>query len=799
MNQFEADHKKTLRQNAHECAVLLRADGNFPLQMPCAVALYGNGVRHTIKGGTGSGDVYCRKFSTCEQALENAGFHITTKAWLDAFDAARAAAQEDFSQKLSREAAELGIPFFLYSMGKTMPELDYHGKLDAVGDVAIYVLSRNSGEGADRNIRQGDILLSNSEIDCIRYLNEHFGRFMLVLNVGGPVDLSPVREVKNILLLSQLGCVTAEVLADILLGKANPSGKLSTTWTAPGRYCPKIDFGNVNDTRYLEGVYVGYRYFDSAGITPDYPFGFGLSYTHFRIRPTDLAHSGSTVSLQLMVTNTGGFAGKEVVQLYLSPPKGKIDKPFQSLVAFEKTENLQCGQTQRLTLHFDLKDAASFDEQKAAYILEPGTYILRLGNSSRSTQPVGKIILDEEIITSRVGRRFEKPDFTDAVYDYSWAEPVCDRFVRLTALDFTEEKCNYIQRERIPEAVKQMTTEQLALLCVGFFQENGTFLDSIIGKSALHVCGAAGETTDQLEKQLRGKYLVMADGPAGLRIANQYFQSSDGKVSVHSKKNTGDIAPLPQNTSYNGIEQNQVVEQYTTAIPIGTAVAQSWNHNFAVLCGQIVGKEMQHYGIHLWLAPALNIHRSILCGRNFEYYSEDPVLSGMTASAVIAGVHKNNNCSAVAKHFACNNQETNRYGNNSMVSERALREIYLRAFEICIKQEQPKAVMTSYNLINGVHTSESSFLMDILREEFGFRGIVMSDWIQTGLSLTKDAKYPAVHTSNMIRAGNDLMMPGSIVDYDDVISAVEEGRLSRRDLERSASRIYHLIFELNTA
>ena len=239
----------------------------------------------------------------------------------------------------------------------------------------------------------------------------------------------------------------------------------------------------------------------------------------------------------------------------------------------------------------------------------------------------------------------------------------------------------------------------------------------------------------------------------------------------------------------------QIKDQYCTAIPIGTAIAQTWNLEYAKTCGDVVGAEMERFGINLWLAPALNIHRSALCGRNFEYYSEDPLISGLFAAAITQGVQQHKGCGTTIKHFAANNQERNRYANNSIVSERALREIYLKGFAICVKKAQPKAVMTSYNLINGIHANEIRGLSeDYLRAENAFGGIIMTDWIVA--QMPSSGKYRIAKSNEVAKAGGDLFMPGSAKDYDLVMESLKSGDLSRQQLEVNATRIFRMIKEL---
>ncbi len=281
MQQFEKEHINAVRTISPECMVLLKNEGVLPLGRTGKIALYGSGARNTIKGGTGSGDVNVRHFVNIEEGLENAGFEITTKAWLDAYDEILDKAKRIFAEELKVKAKESGMPLFMFLMGKTVPEPDYELLPEGEGDTAIYVLARNSGEGTDRADVPGDIRLTETEIRDIRILNERYEKFLLVLNVGGMVDISPVKDVKAVLLLSQPGIAAGDALADVIIGKAYPSGKMTMTWTAVSDYPSANDFGDVNDTFYREGIYVGYRYFDRTGKTPVYPFGYGLGYTTF--------------------------------------------------------------------------------------------------------------------------------------------------------------------------------------------------------------------------------------------------------------------------------------------------------------------------------------------------------------------------------------------------------------------------------------------------------------------------------------------------------------------------------------
>ncbi len=804
---YEKKHLEMLRPHLADCTVLLKTDGAFPLDAPCRIAAYGNGVRHTVKGGTGSGEVNSRFFTNIEDGLLDAGFILTTGEWLDAYEAAHAAARKQFRAALKAEARKAKANPMIYGMGRVMPEPEYELPLDADGDAAIYVMSRNSGEGIDRRPIRGDLLLTHAEERDILHLAARFEKFMLVINAGGPVDLSSVAgSVGNILVLSQLGVETGAALADILLGRADPSGKLATTWSAWNDYAKLGTFGGHDDTRYHEGIYVGYRYFDAAGKKALFPFGHGLSYTTFDISSPSAALYGTEMQVTVHVTNTGKYSGREVVQLYVSSPSGALDKPKKALAGFGKTASLAPGESETLTVSFDFRDLSSYDERNAAYILEAGDYIVRYGTSSADTKICAAVSLHATSITKKVRNALGRPDFADWKPAPYPAEEIPDGTPRfeLNAASIVTETFDYDSPEEIDDAVRALSNDKLIYANIGNFDPKGGVL-SVIGNAARGIAGAAGETTDRLTDQ-GFPVLEMADGPAGLRLSRVFYRDKKGAHTIGGSalpESMAELLPVPVQKLLAVVAgspkapKGAVVEnQYCTAIPIGTAIAQSWDTGFAQLCGDIVGDEMERFGVHLWLAPALNIHRSILCGRNFEYFSEDPLVSGLFAAALTNGVQKHPGRGVTIKHYAANNQEYNRYGSSSDVSERAMREIYLKGFEICIRKAAPAAVMSSYNLLNGVHTAERRDLChDILRTEFGFDGVLMTDWV---ISLMADKKdiYPVVKPRLVAAAGGDLFMPGAPADYRDMMEGIMEGTLTRQDLLVNATRVYRLAKKL---
>ena len=797
---YELRHIEDLRKNLAGCTVLLKKDGSFPLESPCALAAYGSGVRRTIKGGTGSGEVNSRYSVSIEEGLRDAGFTLTDTDWHTDYEQVRQKAHKAFLAQLKKDAKAAKLNYLIYGMGKVMPEPEYDLPLNAEGDAAIYVVSRISGEGNDRTPLKGDIRLTDSEVRDILALDKKFSRFMLVLNVGGVVDLSPVMSVRNILLLSQLGVETGSALADILLGKANPSGKLTTTWAAYESYPAMPDFEDMNETRYREGIYVGYRHFDTFGKKALFPFGYGLSYTEFHLGSPEVEVNGAHVTVRTDVENIGTMAGRQVVQVYLSKPAVRLDEPKQELCAFAKTRALAPGETQTLTCSFALPEMAAYDAGTAAYLLEAGDYPVRVGVSSAETAPAAVLHLDKTVTTLQAKNVLGSTDFTDlAVPAAPIQRPENVPVIEIDPAAIACETVGYDRPEEILPEVDALSKEDAALLLIGDFDPNAKGFASMIGTAGRHVCGAAGESCGKVKDI---PPMIMADGPAGLRLAKEYFEDAKGKHAVGNASMPDSITemlsgPMKWVMSLIGGSGKpkrgcEIKTQYCTAIPIGTALAQSFDTEFVQQCGDIVGEEMERFGVHLWLAPALNIHRSIRCGRNFEYYSEDSLVSGKMAAAMTRGVQAHKGCGTTIKHYAANNKEYNRTRNNSMVSERAMREIYLKGFGICVRESQPKAVMTSYNLLNGTHTAEHrGLIMDILRAEFGYQGIVMTDWVTP---MTGDAR--SAHRDSQAQyvaaAGGDLFMPGSKRDYDNLLQGIDSGAVTLEQVKISASRVVRM-------
>lgn len=849
----EKRNMERARRIAAQGMVLLENNGFLPFPDSVRkIALFGNGARRTVKGGTGSGDVNSRFVVNVEQGLLEAGFAVTTKGWLDRYDKTVEEARNAYfaGVKATVEKEGKGAAMRIFTDPFVEPSVIAVTREDVDAsdtDTAVYVLARNSGEGRDRSPAAGDFKLCEQEKEAILLLAGHYAHVVVVLNVGGVIDTSFLRATKGIdaiLLMSQAGNVSGHALADVLLGKENPSGHLASTWAkAYEDYPSALTYshmnGNLDDEYYKEGIYVGYRYFDTFHIAPAYPFGYGLSYTTFAIQAGKVCADEKTVTVEVTVQNTGTkFSGREVVQIYYSAPKGALEKPYQELCAFAKTRKLEPGESQTLTLSYPVADMASYDESRAAYVLEAGTYYVRVGAHSRSTHVAAALELDKEAVTQRL-RNCLTPDCgmeslsAKGIAPYGYAEEAaemaaaerillcgdkipCSRAqystgngeIRTSKTEKVSMDDVLNQKASLEDLTAQLTVEEMACLCVGTAR-GGFGGTSVIGAASTLCPGAAGDTTPCMMEERNIRNIVLADGPAGLRLSRHFMADKDGNMI----SGTDEAGITGMELLGVGMPKPEIPKdaadyyQYCTAIPIATLLAQTWDVEALEEAGDIVGEEMLEFGVTLWLAPGMNIHRNPLCGRNFEYYSEDPLLAGMCAAADTRGVQKHPGVGTTIKHFAFNNQEDNRMHTNAHIGERAIREIYLKGFEIAVKQSQPLSIMTSYNLINGVHTANSTDLITaIARDEWGFEGIVMTDWGTTGgmeMEPGKTFRYGCSSAAGCIKAGNDLIMPGCTEDVDEIVASVKaEGKsaacpITLGDLQACAKRILRVISQSN--
>ena len=836
ITEREKRNMQRVRRIAAEGMVLLENKGVLPLKAEGrALALFGNGVRKMVKGGTGSGDVNSRTVINIEQGLEDAGFTVATKSWLNRFDQActdhGAKYMAEF-QAVLQEKGFAGVNFALENPYRDpdAPKITPEDLAGTERDLAIYVIARTSGEGADRKLAPGDYELSEREIENLRILTSYYEHTVVILNVGGVIDTRFLRTQKGIdaiLLMSQPGCAGGLALADVLTGKVNPSGHLTATWAENYTDYPSAESfsylsGDLDDSPYREGIFVGYRWFDSFGLTPAYPFGFGRSYTEFEwnVKRTEIL--GESIRVTVSVKNTGTeYAGRETVQVYVSQPRGKLEKAYQVLSGFAKTGELAPGGEETVKICFPIRSLASYDEERAAWVLEAGTYYIRVGTHSRNTRIAAALRLEESIVTEQLKNKV-RPDcelellHADPSGFYTYLSEGSEKAAALElemipatipchTVDYGDEPTPLHTEKQAPitlqdvlrgkatldELTAQLSIEELAALAVGA-ERGGLGSVSTVGAASAAVPGAAGDTSMILAESRGISNLVLADGPAGMRLSKSFVTDGQGNVipglGESSFGNLFEMLGMPA-----AVRPERAVDhyQYCTAIPIATMLAQTWDPAAIEEAGDIVGGEMEELGVDLWLAPGMNIHRNPLCGRNFEYYSEDPLLSGLCAAADTRGVQRHPGRGTTIKHFALNNQEDNRTHCNSRCSERALREIYLKGFEIAVKESQPMSIMTSYNLINGVHAANNfDICTKAARCEWGFAGVIMTDW-----TTTEDG--PDCTAAGCMRAGNDLVMPGAACDAQNLREELASGALSREDLEACISRLVNIIWKSN--
>ena len=817
-SEREVRNAQLSKEAAEEGMVLLENENQaLPLAQGSKAALFGTGSYGTIKGGTGSGDVYNRYTISVYDALTST-YNISNMAWwgeyLKTFEEKKAQAAEEKKDndyvKYTQGRFGGADSFLAIDQALTQSDMD---KAKAGGvTTAFYTVSRVSGEGADRTIGKGDYELSEVEYNNIKLIAKNFDKCVVLLNVGGVVDtkfFSEIEGVDGLVLMSQAGMEGGNALADILTGKTTPSGKLTDTWAKnysdyPAATTIGDNDGDNKQEDYKEGIYVGYRYFDTFNITPAYEFGYGKSYTSFDVEPLTVAADENNVSVTVNVTNTGDtYSGKEVVEVYFSAPDGSIEKPYQELAGFAKTDNLAPGESQKLTVTYKTTEMSSYDEAKAAYVMEDGDYIVRVGDSSRNTKVAGVLTLDKDVVTEQLSNQLTldknwKDLSKTGKTPYSYKDEAAQikaaaRIALPSAKIKTENNASKIDEKKVTtyltaDAAKDYkAAENEVVETVDAVPANTKLIDVYDGKVSMEsfvaslddtqlanlangisgastsgdtwgadansVTGAAGETSQLYFNSLGIPNTVEADGPAGIRV-------------------TAETTDKDGNAVYN----------YCTAFPIGTLLAQTWNTDLVNRVGKAIGEEMVEIGVTLWLAPGMNIHRDPLCGRNFEYYSEDPALTGYVGSAITAGVQSNKGVGVTIKHYITNNQETNRSAVNTSVSERTLREIYLKGFEMVVKSAQPMAIMSSYNKVNGTYACENfDLLTSVPRGEWGFDGMVMTDW----------GAGNRAGVDTMMHAGNDLVMPGRTQDR--MIAALQGnpvGTTANPNLDKALVRGY---------
>ena len=803
------DVKQAARRAVEGSAVLLKNQGNLlPFASGKTLALFGWAQVDSVLSGNGSGAARGGKAPSIAQALGEAGFSLVEPLaafYRQAVEEEKKAHPPEFDASQIKEAVNSGLMYEIF--GKYTPNPQEFsipaGLLEEAAsqtDTALWVVGRKSGgEECDRHL-ENDYYLSQQEQALLEQLCAVFPKVAVVLNINGLMDLSWIEDhpqIQAVLFLGVPGEEGPAALAELLLGKVTPSGKLSVTIAKDGEDYPAWkDFSWDKDhpdsiltyqdygltppdvqgkfarrpvTAYREDIYLGYRYFDSFNVQPLYPFGFGLSYTEFSITPVGVTKAPQGAQVKVVVKNIGACKGKEVVQLYTSAVNTALPHPAKELKAFAKTGELVPGGEEALTLTIPWKELAGYSEEAGAWRIEAGTYLLRLGNSSANVQTVGAVQVEESILAARTGNRLSmNPEYREQL-DLLTGKPFREELpqdcpvISLTAGDMA-----LCQAPAVPVVdCAQLSDRELAALCVGFGA----------GLPFPNLRDTEDPPTIQGED---GRFLTENDHPRGF---NGYVSPAIPEKGIHSVFYKDGPAGVGE-----------------TAWPGEMLLACSFDGELLRSMGDAIGVECESQQVDVWLAPALNLHRHPLGGRNFEYYSEDPLLAGACARALMQGVQENHNVLVCAKHFAANEQETYRRGSakqengvpafdavDTLVTERALRELYLKPFQMAVEGGL-HCMMTSFNKINGTFAGGSKDLCThILREEWGFDGAVVTDWGDMDI---------VVDGADAVAAGNDVVMPGGPPVIAQILKGLEEGRLTRRDLETAVGHLLSMVKRL---
>lgn len=787
------EHKE-LSKYAAKCGMVLLENVNntLPLKEGTRVALVGKGTFDYVRGGGGSGDVYCEYSKNIYDGLKELGKTSIFEPLCDYYrDAVNAQYEKHIAPGMTEEP---GVPEELLS------------EAAAYADTAIVTISRFSGEGWDRSevsfyedevnpwiigqddgesfenlvtpmnelsariFPKRDFYLTDAEEQMLAKTREAFKTVIVLLNVGGMMDLSFLRRMKvdAAMFLWAPGMEGGTAAAELLLGLDNPSGKLPDTFAdsldaypstarfhESGRYAP-----------YDEDIYVGYRYFETVPGAKEhvvYPFGYGLSYTSFEITCDEMKVNEKEVSVLFAVCNTGNVPGREVVQLYVEAPQGKLGKAKRSLIGFAKTELLMPRERKHIELIVPTSSFASYDDlgkvSKNSYVLEAGEYSFYLGNSVEDAErlPVTLTIAADTIV-EKLSSKLAPTSLSERLL----ADGSMEKLPTSEPLDPDEDAIGRVAKGADAGYTPYIRSREQHLINRPY--RDGVTLPTEMGGKA---------TLDEFISDLTDDELIhLLGGQPNTGMANTFGMGNLPEVGLPSFMTADGPA---------GLRLGEYCGVHATCWPCASLLASSWDEELMHRVGTAAGAEVKECNIFMWLAPAVNIHRNPMCGRNFEYLSEDPLLAGKLAAAEVRGI-QSNKVAATIKHFACNNKETNRIYCDALVSERALREIYLKVFEIIVKEADPWCVMSSYNLINGRRCSESKELLtDILRDEWGFNGMVMTDWWNRG-----------EHYKEVL-AGNDVKMPTGFPDR--LRRAMEVGVLKREDLERSVRRLLTLLFK----
>lgn len=759
-----------LRRAAADGAVMLENNGILPLKGGTRVALFGITGYESHYVGYGSGGDVNRPYAVSfADGIKNCD-RLTLDPTIESI-------YREWNKKNPINNGFWGHwPFYFPEMPLDNTTVENARNKN---EVAVAVIGRAAGESRDCKLQKGSYYLADDEIAMLDALAEEFDDIVILLNIGGIFDMSWIEKYKKvigaILIVWQGGMEGGNAAADLLCGKAYPSGRLTDTIAKRyENYPSSANFGGKDFNEYKEDIYIGYRYFETfAKSKVLYPFGYGLGYTEIEISANTVEKSNDKFIFNVSVKNIGNTIGREVVQLYLSKPCGKLGNPEKILVAFVKTAELESGESETIELIVETNQLASYDESKSAYIIESGKYEFFLGKSIRENEAVFTFEQAEDEIDCQcvqASAPIENLEVMSA-YEYNGKRIIKNRKARTKEYDLGKRIL-----ENLPEEIPQTGDKGFKLA------------DVKSGKITMEQF-VAQLSNNELEAISRGDYVM--NSPLGAKGNAGAF----GGV-LQSLRAKG-IKPVITTDGPSGIR----LSACCSLLPIGTLLACSFDPQLVEKVYSAVADEMFAKGSDVLLAPGMNIHRNPLCGRNFEYYSEDPYLTGKIAAAAVKGI-QSHGASACPKHFACNNQEFRRNMNDSRLSERALREIYLKGFEICVREARPKNIMTSYNRINSVYGHYNYELCtSILRNEWGYKGNVITDW---WMKNEKSPEFPLIRNqAYRVRAQVDVLMPGGgriprrKPDGTLLESLGKEGGITLGELQRTACNVLRAVIDSN--
>ena len=763
-----------IRKSAAEGIVLLKNNNALPYSLDTKISVFGRCQLDYFYVGYGSGgDVNAPYFVNIVDGIKNAGGKLNE--WL----------LEYYKNYCKENPAPHGF-WGHWPMNFEEPSLDDETvkKASEESDAALIIIGRAAGEDRENTLTKGSYYLTDEERHLIDQVCKNFSNVTVLLDCGNVMDMSWILDyndrLRGIVYAWQGGMESGNAVADVLYGKVNPSGKLTDTIAVKYEDYPSAKhFGGKLFNTYVEDIFVGYRYFETfAKEKALFPFGFGLSYTNFDIEVLDFIEEKDKINIEIEVTNIGKVSGKEVVELYARCPQGKLSKPLMSLVAFDKTEELYPNESEKLTLSVPIYSLASFDDtgvtgHKYSYILEKGEYKFFIGENVRDVDEIGSIKYKEDKVLETLKAVCAPKEYIDRIV----ALEVNGSFIPKKVTLKPEKP--YL-RERI---LKNLPKEQ------GHIVHNFNFSQVRNGEISVEKF-VSSLTNQELEALTRGE--------GGMDSSYGVAGNAGAFGGIIPKLNEKGVPAIITTDGPAGIR----IRKYTSLIPCGTALASTFNTKLVEELATEMGKELRNAGSNVLLAPGMNIHRNVLCGRNFEYFSEDPLLTGKMASAYVKGIQSSGG-SACPKHFACNNQEADRTINDSIVSQRALREIYLKGFEICVKEAKPLNIMTSYNKINGVWSHYNYDLVTtVLRNEWGFDGSVMTDW---WMKHSQSHEFPNLRdNAYRVRSQVDVYMPGSFKKTEKKYKADNslletiglKNGITRGELERSAINVLNMILKL---